>query len=169
LDGLFIRWGAQILLQHPLAFGVLAQRRGALTGPGIQPHQEALRRFVQWIQSGPTSGVSDSLLVLSPITLAERQALQGASKALAQTFALKELPLIKAGAVRQGESSHEVALVHGRRLGQSGETVRAHLVRGVPVRPTFLQSILELIHVQPSIGVGLEPHVLPVDVQMTFA
>ncbi len=127
-----------------------------------------MRRFVQGVQRQPASGISDSRLVFTLSAVSTDQSLQRACQLVTQALTLKELPLVKARAVAQGETGQKVVAVELGRLGQGGQTVWAHCLFRMAVRSARRQPVLELFHIQPDLSLAVETHTLPVNVQPAF-
>ena len=68
---------------------------------------------------------------------------------MAQGFLLKELPVVKARAVRQAEPGHKVAAIEGHGLVEQGDAQRADLVRRVLVRAALVDEISKVGYVYP--------------------
>ena len=104
-------------------------------------------RFVQGVKSQPASGISDGRLVLPLSAVSTGQSLQRACQLVTQTLTLKELPLVKTGAVAQGETGQKIVAIKFSRLGQERQAVRAHFLFWVVVRPAGRQPVLELLNI----------------------
>ena len=117
---------------------ILAQHGGLLPRLGIQSHQLIVGGFVPGIECQPAASVENRLLVAALIAQEANQAFKGGGMRLAQTLGLEQLPLVKLGAVRQGEAGKKITPVKvGRRDQQFGA--------GVIKR----QIALKLGHIQP--------------------
>ena len=125
------------------------QRRVALIGPGVEPHDLAVRLLAQRIQRQPAPGRHQGRGEIARGALADCQPLQRIGQLPAQRLGLGELPVIELGTVPQGEASQEIAAVERRGLGQGCQARGANLGRGMAVRPPGSQPRVELGHVHP--------------------
>jgi hypothetical protein len=66
-----------------------------------------------------------------------------------QGLLLKELPIVKARAVRQAESGHKVSAIQRDGLVEQKHALRADLVQRVPMRAALLDQVPKANHVYP--------------------
>jgi hypothetical protein len=124
-----------------------------------------LGRSVQRVQRHPSTGVGDSGFILPLGAESLYQSLQGRRHLLAQTLRLEELPVVKLGAVRQGETGHKVAGVQVDGFRQSSQAIGAQFRSGTVVLLRSGYAALEGLHVQPQLSLGVQADLLPVDGQ----
>jgi hypothetical protein len=98
----------------------LAQPGRRLTGLIIEADQTPLSRFVQRVQSDPTASLGNSRLEAACGAEAGHQSFQQPGQLLAQSFTLKELPMIKLGAVGQAKTGQKVVGIEAGCLGEQG-------------------------------------------------
>ena len=87
----------------------------------------------------PCVGNGRVVFVVRPVPVG--QPLQGVRQLVAQTLTLKELPLVKGGAVAQRELGKKVIAAQLDCLGQQGNAVRAHSVSRMPVCRALCQQL----------------------------
>ena len=65
-DRLLLGGGAEFVVEQADAVFVLAQGSGGLTGLGVERHQGAVGRLVEWIMGHPAPGIVEGLIEGNP-------------------------------------------------------------------------------------------------------
>lgn len=77
---------------------------------------------MEWVEGNPASGKGNGFRKLLNSTVANHQPFQQLGQRLAQAIGLKEVPVVKGGAIGQGEAGQEVIGVERRGLAQMRQT-----------------------------------------------
>jgi hypothetical protein len=111
-DGLGKWCHAELAVQDSFALVELTQRRDAITGARVNPHQGAMRRLVEWVELEPSFPEDDR----PPRLLTRYEPLEYSSQLLSQGVGLGGLPLVELRAVTQREPREEIPGVRGHRI-----------------------------------------------------
>ena len=153
-----LQWGnAQQLVENPCALSLLAQGCRPVASPVVQPHELAMRRFVQGVQGEPASGVQQGLLVPARGAVMVYQTLEHVGQVATQALGLPELSNVETGAVAQAEICQEVATIELCRLGRCYDADRADVVWGVRVCLALRTQRAKLERINPGFGVRSSP------------
>ena len=136
---------------------LLAQGCRPVASPVVQPHELAMRRFVQGVRSELASGVQQGPLVPARGAVMVYQTLEHVGQVATQTLGLPELSLLETGAVAQAETCQEVARIELCRLGQCYYADRADVVWGVRVCLALRTQRAKLERINPGFGVRSSP------------
>ena len=164
-----LRFDAQLLLQDLDAFLILADGCGAVTGPGMKLHQQAMGRLVQRIERQPATSVRDGCL-----RIAWRPANPCASFSSAAASSSRRLSVWKVCQASNSTASSSVkparksARVNPDRFGEGRQAVVAEPAEGIVVVGNLRQQVVETrdVHLERR---GLACHLIPFDRQRSFA
>ena len=104
---------------------VLAQRSGALSGPGVEAHQLRVGPLIHMIHSQPATGIAQCGFQGTLRDVPTNQACQRVDELVAQGIHLIELPVVKVVAVPEVEPLHKITsieLYRGVKQGKTGGT-----------------------------------------------
>jgi hypothetical protein len=162
--GFFLRVGTKLIGKGANALLILTECGAVLPGPGVQPHERALRRFVQRVERHPAPGMRDGVGYRAGSQVGLHKLFEHLAVELVQAFALEELPLVELPAVRQREASQEFVAVE---FGSGGKLLGALLAGGMRggCGETAGGQCAEREHVDPNGSVRVQAHLCPVGEQ----
>ncbi len=161
-----VRLHAQLLGQNLAAALVLSQSRVALAAAGQQGHHLPAGLLAQGVQLQLALRPLDAGLILTAGQVVVHQALQGRDYQSLQPLPLDSDPLFKAEGAAQVKAGQEITLVKGQGHFELSGCVWGKDALFQRLLGHRRELCLQLHRVQPVVGIWIETHRAPVDVQM---
>ena len=166
LRRLFRRLDVQLLLERAAAGLVLGQGGGALPIQGQEAHQGAVGLLLPGSPLDEPPGTGERAPDLAPFLALCGQALKRGQALAFELFPHLKGPMLKGGAVAEGEPGHKALAVQFQGLLQEGQ---AALRWRVFARVGRCPQVSKAMDVQPNVGIWVQCRGLPVDGQPPLA